>query len=222
MANETEATLLLKIKAAGEEVLSRTGVALKELSKIAAAAFAAITAAAAFAIHSYREQEEATNSLNRSLINQGIYSKNLSDDYHKMASSLQRVTTFTDEAIVAAEAQLQQYLGQTKITKELLMATLDLAAAKKIDLNGAAEMVGKTIGTNVNTLRRQGITVDENALKSTKLAEVVLQLNARNGGQAKAQAEGLGSLVQMKNAIGDVFELLGEKLAPIVVVVTKQ
>ncbi len=222
MGKSSEATLLLLIKTAGEEVLSKTGDALKELGKLAVTAYAAANAAAAASIHAYREQELATNSLNQALINQGIYSKGLSDKYQDMAQALQKTTTYADEAIVSAQAQLQKYLGQTEVTKDLTKATLDFAAAMHMDLDSAATVVGKSIGTATNALGRYGITMDEATPKTEKLNEVIRGLNSRFGGQAEAAAAGLGSLTQMKNAMGDIMEVAGQKLAPVVIYLSRQ
>lgn len=221
MAKETEAKLLLRISAVGSEVLDKTGSALASLGKVATAAFTTISAAVGLAIHNYKEQEEATNTLNQALIRQGIYTKDLSKSYQDMASQLQATTTYSDEAIISAQAQLQAYLGQTKVTKDLIKATMDLATAKKIDLSSAAEMVGKTIGGTTNVLARQGIEIDQTRGKTEKLGLVVQGINEKYKGWSEAQADGYGALVQMKNQIGEVFETIGEKLSPVVLTVTK-
>ena len=197
------------------------GSALKKLGRIAVAAYAAASAGAAAAIVAYREQEAATNALNQALINQGIYSKDLSKHYQEIASDLQRVSTFGDEAIVSAQAQIQQYIGKEKITKELTQATLNFATAMGMDLSSAANTIGKSIGSSTNMLARYGIEIDAGALKSTKLAQVVEQLNSKFGGQALAAADGLGSLTQMKNALGDVAEEAGKRLAPVITFAAK-
>lgn len=222
MPSQNEATLLLKIQRLGEEALSKTADALKTIGAIGATVFASISGFVALATRAYRESEEATNALNQSLITQGIYTKELSGRYQEMAAELQKTTTFSDDAIVSAQALLQAYLGQKEISKELITATLDLATAKKMDLNSAAEIVGKTIGTNVNTLKRHGIEIDANASKSEKLRQVTAGLEERFGGQAKAAADGLGSLVVMKNAFSDLLEVAGEHFAPLVIFVAKK
>ncbi len=215
MAKSSEATLLLRIKSAGEGVFAKTKAALGDLRTWAAAAFAALTSGAA--VMAFKGAEEATNRLNQSLIQQGIYTKQLSGEYQKMASDLQSVTTFEDDAIKGAMAQMQAYLGQTKISKELMQATLDLAAAKKMDLASAAEMVGKSIGTSTNALARQGIEIDKTIPKSERMTKVIEGLSSRFGGQAEAAAQGLGALEQAKNAFGDLLEVVGEKFAPFII-----
>jgi hypothetical protein len=214
VAKNSEATLLLRIKSVGDSILGKTKSALSDIKTWAAAAFAAMTSGAA--VSAFKEAEKATNALNQSLITQGIYTKSLSEDYSRMASELQAKTTFDDDAIKAAQAQMQNYLGQTKITKELMQATLDLAAAKKIDLASAADIVGKSIGTNTNVLKRHGVEVADNASKSEKYAQVIAGLNQKFGGQAAAAAQGLGSIDQMKNVIGDLLETVGERFAPFI------
>lgn len=215
MSQNSEATLLLRIKTAGENALSKIKGALTDIRTWAVAAFAALTSGVA--ISAFREAEEATNRLNQSLVNQGIYTKKLSGEYQDMAADLQKVTIYEDDAIKSAQAQMQSYLGQTKISKELMVATLNLATAKKMDLAAAAEMVGKSIGTGTNALARQGVELDTTASKSDKMAKVVDALNQRYAGFAEEQGRGLGALTIAKNAVGELAEAVGERLAPFVV-----
>jgi hypothetical protein len=219
MGKQSEATLLLKIKSAGETVLDKLKGSLSDLRTWAVAAFAAISGNKA--IQEFKSAEEASNSLNQALINNGIYSRGLSETYDKVATSLQGVTTFEDDSIKSAMAQMQAYLGQTRISKELMQATLDLATAKKIDLASAADIVGKSIGSSTNALARHGLKLDENASKSEKMTRVIQFLNDQWGGQSEAAAKGLGALDQMKIAIGNLLEAIGERLAPFIIDIAK-
>lgn len=219
MAKQSEATLLLKFKEVGSNILSKTKNALGDIRTWAAAALTAMTSG--FAIKAWKEQEEAINALNQSLVNQGIYSKELSNDYQKLAAELQKKTKFSDDDIIKAQAQLQTYAGQTKISKDLIKATLDLATAKKIDLHSAAEMVGKSIGTEMNALKRGGIEVELFGDKQNKMVQITQALNSKFEGQAEAAVQGLGSIDLMNNAFGELAEVIGEKLAPLVVWFTK-
>lgn len=211
-----EATLLLRIKAIGEEVLDRIGSGLSSMKEIALASFAAISGVVVLAINEFQQAEAANNALTRSMINQGIYSKALKADYDAQAEALQGLTKFSDDQATSAQAVLQGHLGQTKISKELMMATADLATVMKTDLESAAQMIGKTIGTNTNALARQGIEVNTNATAQEKLAAVLEQLNGKWGGQAEAAASGLGILIQLKNIFLDLMETIGERIAPVI------
>ena len=215
MANKA-AELLIKIKTAGEESLERVGVKFEDLKKIAIASFALISAAIIKGIAEFRETEEATNSLTKSMINNGIYSKQLKDQYVDQANALANVSKFEGDQIIAAQATLQQQIGSIKITKELTQSILDFATAQKMDVASAAEVVGKSIGTSTNALGRYGIEVNSAASESEKMSQVIAGLNNKFGGQAEAATQGLGALTMLHKVAMDLLESLGAQLAPVI------
>jgi hypothetical protein len=217
---DNEATLIVRIKQAGANVLDSITEKFGSLKNVALAAFTAMAAVMGKALMDYREQELAINALSQSMVNAGVFTSALRDRYLEQAAALQKLTTFGDEQIIKAQAILQQHLGNIEITKELTMATLDLAT-KTGSLDSAADMVGKTIGSTTNALARQGIEVDANAEKHEKLGQVIEGLNAKVGGQAIAAADGLGVWAQLGNAASDMSEKLGEELSPTFVVIGK-
>jgi len=210
------AELILVVKSIGRKALDRTKAALGGIGRAAKFAGVAIVGFIGVSLKAFRGQEKAVNSLNQSLVNQGIFTAQLSKKYQDLASGLQKVTTFGDEAIISAQAQLQAYLGQNEVTEDLLKSTLDFAAAMGVDLKTASDLVGKTIGSSTNALSRYGISLEAGLSPSEKLVAVQEELNKKFGGQAAAAAEGTGKLIQMKNAFGDVLEVIGERFAPIV------
>lgn len=219
---KNEATLLVRIKQAGGDVLDKIGVSLKGLGSAAAAVGTGLAAFGAAAVASFRESEKATNELNQAMINQGVYTTELSQKYSEMASKLEGLTQFADEQVTSAQATLQTFIGQREVTEELTKATLDLAAAKKIDLASAAQLIGKSIGGETNALSRYGVEIDKTADKTTQMAQAIQGLNSKFGGQAEAAAKGLGTLEQLKNAVDNVLEKVGERLAPFIAFFTKQ
>ena len=220
MANK-EATLWLKIKTAGEESLDRVKDLLGTIGKVGAIAFGALSAAVVKAVAEAREQEEATNALTRAMINNGTYSKSLLNDYQAQANALSKLTLYEGEHITAAQATVAQYAGNIKITKELTGAILDFATANKMDAASAAAAVGKAIGTSTNALARYGIEINSSASQSEKMAQVLEGLKGKFGGQAEAAAQGLGILEKLQKTVNDLFQELGERLAPAIVVVAK-
>jgi len=209
-----EATLLLKIKETGSAALSKTKDLLEGIGSAAKWVGAAIVGFGALALKNYHEQEEAVNALNQSMVNQGIYTDDLSKKYQAQATALQKLTTFGDEQIIAAQAALQAQIGHTEVTEQLTKATLDLAQAQGMDLKSAADLVGKSIGSSTNALARYGIEINTAASTSEKMSQIIDGLNSKFGGQAEAAAKGLGSIKQLQNAFSDVLEVVGEKLAP--------
>lgn len=215
MANK-EATLWLKIKQTGAEALD--GIKSKMFA-VGAAVVAVTTAIVAFVakgVEAYREQELATTKLSQAMINAGMFSDGLRQKYLDQAAALQKLTLFGDEAIIAAQATLQTYVGQQEVTEELTRATLDLAQAKGLDLTQAAEMVGRAIGGGRNALAAYGIEVDTSASRAERLKQVLAGLKGEFNGNAEAAAAGLGSIERMKNSFGEVMEAIGAKFAPVI------
>ena len=161
------------------------------------------------------EQERAEKSLEIAL---GRTSTALLDQ----ASALQQVTTFGDEAIIGVQASIGAFLDSEEQIKKATEATLDIAVAMGMDLKSAGDLVAKTLGSSTNAMSRYGIEV-VGAVGSTERLESLTN-NVANlfGGQASAQAKTLtGSIEQMKNALGDAGEVIGELLAPTVIAVAK-
>jgi hypothetical protein len=219
---DNEASLLIRIKQAGGEVLDQITGSIGEMADKAAAVATALIGFGVAAVHAFRESEKSSNELTQAMVNQGMYTTELKEKYDTLAKALQAKTQFDDDAILSAQATLQSYAGQTEVTAELTMATLNLAAAKGMDLKSAAEMVGKTIGTETNALAKQGVEIDNVSGKTERMAAVVSALGTKYGGQAEAAARGLGSMEQLKNAAGDFLEKIGGQMAPFISFFTKQ
>lgn len=179
-------------------------------------AVVAIFKAGSVSISAWRAQEKAINSLNQSLVKQGIYSRALSHQYQETALAIQKQTVFSDQAVLAAQASMQSYLGDTKISKELLMVVADFAQANGMDLEQAGSLIAKTIGTATNGLARYGVELEEGLTKAQKMTAVMGILDGRFHGQAEAATKGLGSIDQMANALNTVVERFGKSLAPFV------
>lgn len=205
-----------------EASIKKLEESLKGVAITSGAAFAGFVGVIGKSIAAYKEQEKAVNSLNQALKTQGIFSEQLSKQYQEQASELQNLTTFADDAIISAQAQIQAFLKDRTVSKELTQATLDLAQAKGIDLATAANIVGKSIGTSTNALQRYGVVVNSSATTSEKLDQVIKGLNRQFGGQAEAATQGLGALDQLKNTFGDIFDEIGKRLAPAVSTLAKQ
>ena len=182
---------------------------------IAAFGFATLNKTLGSFVRAQGEQELAEKKLEQALggVNKALLGQ---------ASALQQVTAFGDETIISAQALLAAFVKDEDQLKKATEATLDLAAAKGMDLASAADLVGKTLGSSTNSLSRYGIEV-EGAVGSTgRLNTLVNSIADAFGGQAKAQADTLtGSIEQMKNAIGDTSEAIGALMAPAVINIAK-
>lgn len=225
MANNNEATLILKIKDLAskglEEFNKRFVITAGDVIGFAKSIGGSIVDMAKEAINAYKEEELALNQLTTAMVNQGVFTQDLKHKYTQLANSLQDVTTFGDDQIVSAISILQAYSKNKEVTEQLTKATLDFAAAKKIDLKTAAELVGKTIGTETNALSRYGIEISASASAGEKYIQVLNGINSKYQGQAETAAQGLGKTEQLKQVWGDFLSNIGRSIAPFVVQMTE-
>lgn len=207
-----------------EEAQSKTedlGSGLKTMAATSAVALAGLTAAAYSTLKAYGEQEAATNKLTSALQQQGIYSKALMDDYQAQADALQAKTGIDGDAIRSAQALMQGFIGQTRISNELTRAVVDLSAAQGMDLQSAFQLASKAINGNDAALQKYGIQVELTHNKAENMKRVADALTGAFGGQAEAANQGIGSIKGLAVVFGDLQEGIGKRLAPVVTTVVK-
>tara|TARA_R110002096_G_scaffold226656_1_gene415974 strand:+ start:3150 stop:4745 length:1596 start_codon:yes stop_codon:yes gene_type:complete len=194
--------------------LNRSLGSLKSSAMMAAGAFlgaGALIAGIKGAVNAFGEQELAEKKLEASL---GKTSQALLNQ----AAALQQVSVFGDETIIAAQAMIAAFVKDEDQIKLATQATLDLAAAKGMDLVTAADLVSKTLGSSTNAMSRYGIEVKGAVGSSERLASLTENVGKTFGGQALAQSQTMtGSITQMNNAVGDAAESIGELLAPSII-----
>ena len=160
-------------------------------------------------VKSQMEQEKAEKKLETAL---GRTSKELL--HH--ASALQEVTRFGDEAIIGAQSLIAAFTKDEEQIKLATQATLDLAEAKGMDLNAAADLVGKSFGSSTNALSRYGIEVHGVVGSSERLESLTENIAILFGGQATAAAQTFsGRVDQMSNSLGDMAEAIGKSIVPV-------
>jgi hypothetical protein len=194
--------------------VDKLGESMRKVAEVAAVAFAGLSAQVYLSIDAFREHEQAVNLVTSALQNQGIYSAELAASYRETAEAIAAKTGVDADAISMAQASGQALLGQKQITKELTQAVVDFAAAQKIDLVSAFDLVAKGVTGNGAMLKRYGITVDESASSQQRLNQITEQLGTRYNGFAETLANSSGSTVKLNQAFHELEESLGKELAP--------
>lgn len=196
-------------------------------AKIAAAGFAAVTAAAVAATAAVVEFAASANKAEQDSIRLAVVQQNTFgklgltlQDLKNEADKLKDVTLFDDNSIQQAQAVL---LETGAITKEslsnVLEASADLAAFLGTDLKNAALTLGNALAEPaqaLGALERAGIRFNEaetkmikslvDAGKSAEAQDVILKkLNDTIGGVAKAMGDSAtGGAVKLKSASDDL------------------
>jgi|TARA_R100000482_G_C5132495_1_gene153121 hypothetical protein len=202
---------------------------LSAIATKASIAFAGLTATVTGLISTYRTQEQAERKLETALTSTGYAAGVSAEELKNLASELQSVSTFGDEAIIEAQALLLTF---TKVGKDVFpMATesiLNMSAAMGTDLKSSTIMLGKALNdpiAGVTALTRAGVQLTETQKEQiktqtelgnvSKAQKIILQeLETQFGGQARATAEGTGRFIQLSNTLGDVAEKIGQHLVP--------
>ena len=131
-------------------ITSKFGIAMSSVrSKLLIYAFAVglVTAGMRKLLDAFIEQEAAEKKLEVAL---GKTSQALLNQ----ASALQQITTFGEEAIIGVQSLIGAFIKDEDQIKSATKATLDLAAAKGMDLRAAADLVSKSFGSSTNSLSR--------------------------------------------------------------------
>jgi hypothetical protein len=161
------------------------------------------------------DEQLQLKKLEQALISTSHFTKAGYKELVDYASSLQKVTRYADENIVAVEAQLAMFKLSNEEIKLATQATLDLAAAKDMDLQSASVLIGKVMAGEMGMLKRYGIILDDNTIKTGDWKTAIQEISIAFGGQATAQAETyLGSMDRLKNMFGDMKEELGNAFIP--------
>ena len=186
----------------------------------------------ATSVRAFQIQAKAIAQVEAGLRSTGGQVGYTSQQLQKMASDLQKTTLFGDEQILKdATAQLLTF---TNISGEQFartqQAALDLATRLDGDLKGASIQLGKALNdpvANLSALSRSGIQFSEEQkevikalAESGRLAEaqtlILDELNKQYGGSAEAAAKADGGITQLANAFGDLQEVIGQTLMPII------
>lgn len=175
-------------------------------------AFRGISNLISTSISEAAQSESNINRLNNALATTGQFSQAASQSLIDYASALQSTTTFSDDAILSTQSLLIQIgrLGVEEVPRAT-QATLDLAAALRIDLDSAARLVGKAAEGNVDAFKRYGVEIQKGATDAQTFANVLTALEQRFGGSAQREVNTFaGANAQLSNTFSDLLEELGK------------
>ena len=188
----------------------KTAAVLKKIGGLVAGFFGlnAIKQFAQESVNAYIVQENAVNGLERAL--DRIGKAGYAQKFQALATSMQRMTTFGDEATLQAiTLGVNMGIAAEKM-EDATKAAMGLAAGYNLDLTTAMQLVAKAANGNTGRLAMYGIQVDQAKSKQEQFNEV-LQIGNEKFDLAKAETYGQ-RLTQLGNAWVDLKEEVGEFL----------
>ena len=174
-------------------------------------------------ITTYRKQIEAERLLENNLRNIAGVSSEASANLKALASGLQQVTTFGDEAIISAQSLLATFQLSEATIAQLTPRILDMSAAMGTDLRSSAILLGKAFIGETSRLKQIGLVIDDTGLAMArakgpfKEAAFLLKTfdnNFRGAAEALRKTP-LGELDGLNMALGDLTEQLGRTSVPL-------
>ena len=213
---------------AGASAKGMTGSIIKANVALAAAkqAFNILKNSVQGSVRAFNEQAKVEKQLDTVLKSTQNAAGLTAKEIKNFASSLQGITTFGDEAVIASSNLLLTFKeigGET--FKRAQAAILDVSTAMGQDLKASSIQVGKALNDPIKgltALSRTGITFTEDQKEVIKSLQetgdiagaqaiILKELESQFGGSAKAAAETFGgALQQLSNEQGDIAEKFGQ------------
>jgi hypothetical protein len=199
-------------------------------AKAAGAAFLALGAAAATAaikigvdgVKAAIEDEKAQKSLALTLKNTTKATDAQIKATEDFIDKTARATGITDDKLRPSLDRLVRSTQDITKAQQLQTLALDIAAGTGKDLASVSEALAKTYDGNFGALKRLGVPLDENIIKTKDFDGAVKSLSETFAGQADAAANTFsGRMERLSVAVGEAKEQLGFALLPILEKVSK-
>jgi hypothetical protein len=150
--------------------------------------------------------EAIWSRLGGALQNVGVDISRVRGEIDDAAAAMQRVTTIGDEDFARGLTRLVTLTRDYSGSLQRMALVADVAAGAQIDVEAAADLVGKTLNGQTRELRRYGIVTND-------VNEAMRLLQERFKGAAEREGRTLqGQLKRLNNEWGDFKQAVGEAL----------
>ena len=127
-----------------------------------------------------------------------------------------RATGIADDQLRPSLDRLVRSTQDVTKAQKLQQLALDISAGTGKDLTTVTEALGKAYDGNLGALKRIGVPLDENIIKTKDFDAATKALSETFAGQADAAAETFaGRMARIKIAIDEAKEQLGQALLPL-------
>jgi len=202
------------IKGVGDTAKS-TSDQIKDAGAKAGIAFAAISAGALLAAKSAAEDEQSSAQLANTLKNvtgaTDATVKSVEDYINKTTLA----TGIADDKLRPAFQRLVMSTKDVGDAQKLTNLAMEIATAKHIDVQAAANALAKAHDGNMGALKRLGVSLDETTVKNKDFGAAVVELGDQFKGSLAANADtAAGKLQIMQNSVLEAKESVGYALLP--------
>ena len=195
---------------------AKSGFLLKNAMVPAAGAVTALAGGLAMAAKAAIADEQSTKLLETQLRATLGPNQALADSIADFVDQTQLATGVADDELRPALAGLVRFTGDATKAQELLTLSIDASKATGKDLAQVSTAIGKAYDGNFTALKKLGVPLDENIIKTKDFKAAQEALTAQFGGAAAANANTYaGRLAILKIRFDEMVESVGYRVLPI-------
>ena len=157
----------------------------------------------------YKVQAKAETQLEAAARNNPYLSRMSVENLKKYAGELQSISIYGDEQLLPYMGELAAAGRTEKEIMDVMSAAIDVAASGTMDLGSAVKALNATYNGTAGTLGKTVTGVKNLTQEELKNGEAVKLVANQYKGMAEQTAKATGAAEQLKNAWGDVKELIG-------------
>ena len=140
----------------------------------------------------------------------------LADSMADFVDKTQLATGVADDELRPALAGLVRFTKDASKAQDLLTLSIDASKATGKDLAAVSTAIGRAYDGNFTSLKKLGIPLDENIIKTKDFEAAQRALTAQFGGAAAANANTFAGRIQiLKVRFDEVVEAIGYKVLPV-------
>jgi hypothetical protein len=195
---------------------AKSGFLLEKAMLPAAGAVTALAGGLVIAAKAAIADEQSTKLLETQLRATLGPSQALADSVADFVDQTQLATGVADDELRPALAGLVRFTKDASKAQDLLNLSLDASKATGKDLTAVSTAIGRAYDGNFTSLKKLGIPLDENIIKTKDFEAAQRALTAQFGGAAAANANTFAGRIQiLKVRFDEVVEAIGYKVLPV-------
>ena len=195
---------------------AKSGFLLKQAMVPAAGAVTALAGGLAIAAKAAIADEQSTKLLETQLRATLGPNQALADSIADFVDQTQLATGVADDELRPALAGLVRFTGDATKAQDLLTLSIDASKATGKDLAAVSTAIGRAYDGNFTSLKKLGIPLDENIIKTKDFKAAQEALTTQFGGAAAANANTYAGRLQiLKIRFDEMVEGIGYKVLPV-------
>jgi hypothetical protein len=196
---------------------AKSGFLLQKAMLPAAGAVTALAGGLGMAAKAAAEDEKSANLLAQQLKRTLGANDEVTASMARFVDQTQLATNVTDNELRPALSGLVRFTKDAQKAQDLLTLSVDTAIATGKDLTAVSTAIGRAYDGNFTSLKKLGIPLDDNIIKTKDFAAAQKALTDQFGGAAAANMKTFeGRLKNVKIRFDEFVETVGYKVLPIV------